>query len=166
MRLEGTLAPRINFGLGGLLTRCAQSRGEWPGARRTFFDGREEGGREDDVGARDREGGVRRVEAAEGGGRRLEEGFPGRRFTAFGGRDGGGIKLEDAVLDFCLAVEVGGGGGGGAMDGLTVCGPALGGSGTACGGISLLLAFRSEFDLSGESPSKSLLNITDGAPPL
>lgn len=55
MRLGGTEAPRRNVEEGGLLTRCAQSRGEWPGARRTFFDGREEGGRLEAVGARERE---------------------------------------------------------------------------------------------------------------
>jgi len=52
MRLGGREAPRRKVVEGGLLTRCAQSRGEWPGARRTFFDGRDEGGREEVVGAR------------------------------------------------------------------------------------------------------------------
>ena len=59
------------------MIRCAQSRGEWPGARRTFLEGRDEGERVDEeagIGkegrARDREGGARRDEATDGGGRR------------------------------------------------------------------------------------------------
>ena len=96
---------------GGLLTRCAQSRGEWPGARRTFFEGREEGGREEVVGAREREGGTRREEAAEGGGRRVEDGLGGARFVIARGRDGGDIRFEDEGVDFRGAVGVGCGGG-------------------------------------------------------
>lgn len=105
MRLGGTAAPRRKVAEGGLLTRCAQSRGEWPGARRTFFEGREEGGREDVVGAREREGGTRREEAAEGGGRRVEDGLGG------GGRDGGSMRLGDEDAGFRGAVDVGCGGG-------------------------------------------------------
>ena len=84
---------------GGLLTRCAQSSGEWPGARRTFLEGREDGGREDAVGASERDGGARRVEAAEGGGARVDDGLGGARLAVGGGRDGGGIRLGVGRLD-------------------------------------------------------------------
>lgn len=61
---------------GGLLVRCAQSRGEWPGSSWTFLEGRAEGARVEVEGARRedvagfRPGGARRVEAVDGGGRR------------------------------------------------------------------------------------------------
>lgn len=71
MRLGGTSAPRRKVGVGGLAVRCAQSRGEWPGSRRTFFEGRVEGERVEVEGARDVgegfeefEGEARRVDAA------------------------------------------------------------------------------------------------------
>lgn len=111
MRLGATEAPRRNVEEGGLWTRCAQSRGEWPGARRTFFEGREEGGRLEVVGAREREGGTRREEAAEGGGRRVEDGLGGARFVVGGGRDGGGMRLGDEDAGLRGAVDVGCGGG-------------------------------------------------------
>ena len=53
---------------------CAQSSGEWPGSRRTFLEGRVEGGRVEVDGERSedvegvRPGGTRKMEAAEGGG--------------------------------------------------------------------------------------------------
>ena len=77
--------------MGGAATRAAQSRGEWPGARRTFLEGREEAGREEDVGAREEVGGLRRRDAAEGGGRRVEDG------DGLVGREGGGISDEEGV---------------------------------------------------------------------
>lgn len=67
--------------------RCAQSSGEWPGARRTFREGRLDAGRVEDVGVRDeggpaaageREGGVRRVDARDGGGWREDPPPEGR----------------------------------------------------------------------------------------
>ena len=98
--------------VGGLAIRCAQSRGEWPGSRRTFLEGRLDGERveverEEIGGAREREGGARRVEAAEGGGRRDVESFGGaRRVDA--GIDGGAISKGS---DSRFAFELGGGGG-------------------------------------------------------
>ncbi len=81
--------------MGGWAVRWAQSRGEWPGERRTFLEGRREGDKvevERDGGAREREGGggARRVEAVEGGGRRVV-GSAGFRFAVAVGRGGGGI---------------------------------------------------------------------------
>lgn len=90
MSWAGTEEPRRKVGVGGQATRAAQSRGEWPGARRTFFEGREEAGREEDVGAREEVGGLRRREAAEGGGRRVD-------CWGFVGREGGGIRVEAGV---------------------------------------------------------------------
>lgn len=76
--------PRRKLGAGGFAVRYAQSRGEWPGSRRTFLEGREEGARVDAEGARlevggarERDGGARRVDAEEGGGRRVVEGLGG-----------------------------------------------------------------------------------------
>lgn len=84
MRLRGTSAPRRKVGWGGLAIRCAQSRGEWPGSRRTFLEGRADGAWVDIDGARDivdafgeLNGGPRNVEAGEGGGRSAVEGFGG-----------------------------------------------------------------------------------------
>lgn len=56
MRLGGTDEPRRNVEDGGLLTRWAQSSGEWPGASSTFSEERDEAGREEAVGASEREG--------------------------------------------------------------------------------------------------------------
>ena len=77
-----TSLPRRNVAVSGLPVRCAQSTGQWPGSRRTFFEGRVDGERVEVVGVREveggaseREGGPRRVDAAEGGGRRLVEGI-------------------------------------------------------------------------------------------
>lgn len=102
--------------MGGLAVRCAQSRGEWPGSRRTFFEGREEGARVDvegksvEVGgAREREGGARRVEAVEGGGRRVLEGLGGILET---GGESGGIRDVGASSVFLFAFWVGRAGGG------------------------------------------------------
>lgn len=47
MSCGGRDAPRRKVGVGGWAARCAQSRGEWPGVRRTFLEGREEGERVD-----------------------------------------------------------------------------------------------------------------------
>jgi hypothetical protein len=111
MRCGGTEAPRRKVGVGGYLMRWAQSSGEWPGERRTFFEGREkgervevEGAREDVRGPRDRDGGPRRVEAAEGGGRRFDEGLGGalRVEVVDGGREGGGMSVWEAVAGFRL----------------------------------------------------------------
>lgn len=84
MSWAGTSFPRRNVGVGGLWVRWAQSRGEWPGSRITFLDGRDDGARVEVVGARDavvgareRNGGPRRVEAAEEGGWRAVDGFGG-----------------------------------------------------------------------------------------
>ncbi len=113
MSCAGTSAPRRNVGVGGLAVRCAQSRGEWPGSRRTFFEGRLEGERveverEEVGGAREREGGARRVEAVEGGGRRVAESVGGaRRVDA--GFGGGGMREGSG---FRFAFESGRGGGG------------------------------------------------------
>lgn len=64
--------------MGGCRVRLAQSRGEWPGSRSTFLEGRFEGARVDveadeaseegERAAGDREGGTRRLAAADGGG--------------------------------------------------------------------------------------------------
>ncbi len=108
--------------MGGLAVRCAQSRGEWPGSRRTFREGRAEGARVDVEGAReevdgfrDEEGGARSVEAADGGGRRLVEGFGGTLnvglvMVGFG-CGGGAIGLGVCFSTFRVAagfVRVGG----------------------------------------------------------
>ena len=62
--------------MGGCLVRCAQSRGECPGSRITFLEGRWEDGRVEVVG--EGEGGARREDAADGGGRRDDEPPVGR----------------------------------------------------------------------------------------
>lgn len=120
MRFGGTSFPRRKVLVGGLAIRCAQSRGEWPGSRRNFFEGREEGARVDvegarvDMGgAREREGGVRRVAAVEGGGRRVVEGFGGvLKVGGVGvGRKGGGIRAGGDGSGFRLALSLGRGGG-------------------------------------------------------
>ncbi len=94
MSCGGTSAPRRKVGVGGCAVRWAQSRGEWPGERRTFLDWREEGDRVEVEREREREevgvGGARRVEAVEGGGRRVV-GSAGFRFAVAVGRGGGGI---------------------------------------------------------------------------
>lgn len=93
MSWGGTEAPRRNVGVGGLLVRCAQSRGEWPGERRTFREGfaEEFGERVEDVSCEVEEVlgvvrlfvgprvGPRSVDAAEGGGFRALLAF-GRGF--------------------------------------------------------------------------------------
>ena len=78
--LGGTLAPRRNVSFGGWAVRWAQSSGLWPGERRTLREGvlemavlpgeRDEQNGEDFGGAREEDGGARRVEAVDGGGRR------------------------------------------------------------------------------------------------
>lgn len=80
-----------------------------------------EGAREDVCGARDLDGGARRVEATEGGGRRVVDGFDGDRGfeVAGGGRDGGGMRVWGLVSGFRL--EFGFGRAGGGMSGLGVC---------------------------------------------
>ena len=121
MRLGGTSAPRRNVGFGGWAIRWAQSRGEWPGSRRTFLEGREggdrvdvEGAREDVGGAREREGGPRRVDAAEGGGRRAVEGFGGARAVGLlgSGLEGGGMSELGAGAAFRFTFGLGRAGGG------------------------------------------------------
>ena len=94
------------------MTRCAQSRGEWPGARRTFFEGREDGGRDEAVGVSERLGGVRMVDAGDGGGRRVGEALGRVRLTVAGRRDGGGIRLEGEIPGIGGTEAVGRGGGG------------------------------------------------------
>lgn len=118
MSCGGTSAPRRNVGVGGLAVRCAQSRGEWPGSRRTFLEGRAEGervevDREEVGGAREREGGARRVEAVEGGGRRVVESVGGARGVG-AGIGGGGMREGSG---FRLAFGLGRGGGGIMEDG-------------------------------------------------
>lgn len=149
MSCGGTSAPRRYVGVGGLAVRCAQSRGEWPGSRRTFLEGRVEGLRveverreEDGVvvvavgGAREREeggGGARRVDAVEGGGaRRVEEGAP----RGVGGGGGGGMVVLVSGLRF--AVEVGFGRRGGGIVGFCGCG---------CGGGDVLGGFDFSSDV-------------------
>lgn len=136
-RWGGTSAPRRNVGVGGLAVRWAQSRGEWPGSRRTFLEGgRVEGWRVEverrEAGAREREesgGGARRVDAVEGGGAwRVEEGAP--RGVGSGGGGGGGMVVF--VSGLRLAVEVGFGRGGGGIVGF--CGGGAGG-GDVLGGF-------------------------------
>lgn len=92
------------MGVGGLFTRLAQSSGEWPGSSRTFFEGRfdganveVEGGMIRDEGAREFEGGVRRIEAAEGGGWRVVGNFGSGRSKELlaDGRGGGGMREFD-----------------------------------------------------------------------
>ena len=74
MRWGGMSAPRRKVEVGGLDVNAAQSSGEWPGGRITLREGLWEGGSVDidalvEVGRFDvREGGRRRVDAAEGGG--------------------------------------------------------------------------------------------------
>lgn len=78
------------------------------------MEGRELAGREEDVGARDGVG-LRREDAAEGGGRRVDVDEGGSR----AGRDGGGINEDEGdegvgvgrVSDFRRAVAEGRGGG-------------------------------------------------------
>ena len=102
------------------MIRCAQSRGECEGARRTLREGRERGGSVEVVGRR-REGegvvrgGARRVEAGEGGGRKVVVVVVvgvGRRVVPFEeGRGGGGIGEGVVGRGFCFEVRVGRGGG-------------------------------------------------------
>lgn len=99
--------------MGGLAVKCAQSRGEWPGSRRTFFEGREEGEsveveREEIGGARELEGGARSVEAVEGGGRSVVERVGGDRRVdlGFGGED----MRDGSGLHFAFGFGRGGGG--------------------------------------------------------
>lgn len=114
MSCGGTSAPRRNVEVGGLAVRWAQSRGEWPGSRRTFLEGRVDGERveverEEVGGAREREGGARRVAAVDGGGRRVG----GARRVGVG-VGGAGLGLGSG---FRFAFGLGrGGGGGGIMD--------------------------------------------------
>lgn len=121
--LGGTSGPRRRYGFGGEEVRAAQSRGLWPGLRRTFLEGREEGERVDVEGASEPGvgerldfvvGGVRRVEAVEGGGRREEVGLGMAGFEA--GRGGGGIVEGKGAIDgefeiFGLPFGIVGGGG-------------------------------------------------------
>ena len=80
-----------------------------------------DGARDDVCEARDLDGGPRRVEAAEGGGRRVVDDFDGdREFELAGwGRDGGGMRVWGLVSGFRL--EFGFGRAGGGMSGLRVC---------------------------------------------
>ena len=114
MSCGGTSFPRRNVGVGGLCVRWAQSRGEWPGSRITFLDGRDDGARVEVVGARDvvvgageRDGGPRRVDAAEGGGRRGVDGFAGdlKIGTSGVGLERGSIGAVDEFSYFCFGFE-------------------------------------------------------------
>ena len=95
----------------------AQSRGEWPGFRRTFLDGREFGGsveiegwRVDCEGERVDLGGVRRVDAAEGGGRRVVEGLGIPGWGILGGADREEVAGEECFdFDFPWSIRDGGG---------------------------------------------------------
>ena len=118
MSWGGTSFPRRNVVVGGLWIRWAQSRGEWPGSRITFLDGRDDGARVEVVGARDvvvgareREGGPRRVDAAEGGGRRGVDGFGGvlKIGTLGVGLERGSIGAAGNFSYFCFGFEAGGG---------------------------------------------------------
>lgn len=115
IRCEGTSEPRRNVEDGGEVCSAAQSSGEWPGARRTFLEGREAAGRVEAVGAREdffvAVGGTRREEAAEGRGRRVVDvdfGIGGFEI----GLGGGGIS-EDCrgagALGFPFAIDGAGG---------------------------------------------------------
>lgn len=117
--------------MGGWAVRWAQSRGEWPGCRRTFLEGRVEGWRVEverrKGGGRVREegcgagAGARRVDAVEGGGAQ------GVKEGARSGVGGGGVVVFGSRLRF--AVEVGFGRGGGGIMGVCSCvgGDVLGG---------------------------------------
>jgi len=87
MKLSGTSLPR-NLLL-GFDVSIAQSSGECPGASMTFLEGLDEEGASDEgameVFERTFVSGTRRVEAAEGG---------GRRALPFVGRGGGGMELK------------------------------------------------------------------------
>ena len=118
MSWGGTSFPRRNVGVGGLWVRWAQSRGEWPGSRITFLDGRDDGARVEVVGAsdvvvgaRERDGGPRRVDAAEGGGRRGVDGFGGdlKIGTSGVGLERGSIGAVGNSSYFCFEFETGGG---------------------------------------------------------
>ena len=118
MSCGGTSFPRRKVALGGFWVKCAQSRGEWPGSRITFLDGRDEGARVEVVGARDvavgareREGGPRRVDAVEGGGRRAVDGFGGGlKIGILGvGLEVGSTSATADSLSFGLVFEVRGG---------------------------------------------------------
>ena len=116
MRFEDSAAPRRNVGVGGWAVSCAQSRGECPGVRMTFLDGRAEGARvEDDTareeeGACNRNGGPRRVDAADGGGLGLLLAF-GRGRRALG-RGGAGIRRFEGRCGDALRMALGSLGGG------------------------------------------------------
>ena len=114
--------------MGGLAVRCAQSRGEWPGSRRTFLEGRVEGARveaerEELGGAREADGGTRRAAAVEGGGRRVEERVGGTRRVDAGVGGGGMRALSSFRFAFGFSrggggiLALSGGGGGGDMSG-------------------------------------------------
>ena len=119
MSCGGTSFPRRNVGVGGLWVRWAQSRGEWPGSRITFLDERDDGARVEVVGARDavvgareRDGEPRRVDAAEGSGRRGVDGFGGdlNIGTLGVGFERGSIGAVGSFSYFCFGYEAGGGG--------------------------------------------------------
>lgn len=107
MRMGGTEMPRRKVDVGGWFVICAQSRGECPGFSTTFFDGRAEGARVDEETARlvgfeaptQRDGGMRRLEAVDGGGLR-ELGFFGSGRSLLDGDIEGARRLEEAWDDF------------------------------------------------------------------
>ena len=109
----------------GLLTRFAQSSGEWPGSRRTFLEGRLAEGRVELVGAREegamdeRDNGVRRVGAAEGGGRSSPEILGGARRLVLEGVDGAWVSDVEAAYAGGFRFALGLGRGGGGMTALT-----------------------------------------------
>ena len=95
--------------------RWAQSRGEWPGSRMTFLEGRAEGDRVDVEGAREDvagferpDGGPRKVEAAEGGGRRVVVGFGGilNADGVWVGREGGCMTFGTGCSSVGVAFDV------------------------------------------------------------
>ena len=120
--MAGTSVPRKNVGVGGEEVRWAQSRGEWPGLRRTFFGGRAGGAsvevlgaREDDEGTREPFGGARNVEAAEGGGQRVVESVGGVALDLVDGS----IEKDRVADAFGSIIDRGGGGGGGGGGGIS-----------------------------------------------
>ena len=106
MSCGGTSAPLKKVGVGGWEVRCAQSRGEWPGVRMTFLEGRAEGARVEEVAAKEENlpvvkdfgGGPRSVEASDGGGLREFPNFGSGR-SALGRVEGGGISWLAEIWD-------------------------------------------------------------------
>ena len=116
MRCCGNWAPRRKVDVGGFEVRCAQSRGECPGLRITFLDGRfavasvELVATKEFLGPGRLDRGARSTEAAEGGGVRLLD-VLGRGRSA-DGLGGGGINKVDGLLGTVRGLGGGRAGGG------------------------------------------------------